>query len=279
MACEKHPSFENPPVIETVLGVQFDRLEGFRNAHLGAFWKTLEADWVNLADAPTLEPAFEEFGEGQVWGALGQLKLTQYPSSRLQIRNEAADRMIQLQNGRLHYNWLRQSEESEGLYPRYRILRPEFDDVLRQFQEFLANEQLGPFSPNQWEVTYVNHLPKGTVWKTPSDWGSVFVGLPGPFPQFDSPRLESFTAEWHFEIEPQQGRLHVHVAHARLASKAGQEILRLTLTARGAVAGEGTEGLDVNQGLNLGRSTIVNTFRNITSQIAHDYWRPIHDNA
>jgi hypothetical protein len=36
--------YENPPVVKTVLGVQFEPLATFSNAHLGAFWKRLDAD-------------------------------------------------------------------------------------------------------------------------------------------------------------------------------------------------------------------------------------------
>jgi hypothetical protein len=38
------PDYERPPVVETVLGVQFDPLPDLCNAHLGAFWGTLECD-------------------------------------------------------------------------------------------------------------------------------------------------------------------------------------------------------------------------------------------
>lgn len=45
------PSFERPPVIETMLGVQFQPLPALRSAHLGAFWKTLGEEWPVVLDA------------------------------------------------------------------------------------------------------------------------------------------------------------------------------------------------------------------------------------
>ena len=44
------PDYEHPPVVETVIGVQFDSLPELRNAHLGAFWKTVldTGEWHNL---------------------------------------------------------------------------------------------------------------------------------------------------------------------------------------------------------------------------------------
>ena len=70
MADSSLPAFRKPPVVETVLGVQFDPIPGFSNAHLGAFWKRLLAhensgsagEWRTLTDAPPIEPTFERFG-------------------------------------------------------------------------------------------------------------------------------------------------------------------------------------------------------------------------
>ena len=56
------PDYVDPPVVETILGVQFDPLASWRNAHLGVFWKTLNTDdWPNVSDAPPLQPQFERF--------------------------------------------------------------------------------------------------------------------------------------------------------------------------------------------------------------------------
>lgn len=116
---ERHPlpDYDNPPVVETVLGVQFDRLPGFKNGHLGAFWKSLDADeWPVVQDVPPLSPQFERFDKSANWAQGIQLQLTQDPACRLQIKNKDGDRMIQLQNNRLHFNWL---GEGGGRYPRY----------------------------------------------------------------------------------------------------------------------------------------------------------------
>lgn len=269
MTPTKLPSFKRPPVVETVLGVQFEH-PALQNAHLGAFWKTLGGQWGLVTDAPTLPPTFERFGESPQWGSLGgSLTLTQDPSARLQIRNEADDRMVQIQNGRLHYNWL---GRAGGPYPRYGTIRPEFDEILGLFRQFLVDEELGELRANQWEVTYVNHLPRGTVWNDAKDWQNVLVGLPGVWQEPGLVQLESFAGEWHFTIPPQQGRLHIQVAHAKKGPEPTDEILRLTLTARGPVAERSESGLTVDQGLNLGREVIVTAFRDVTSESARKYW-------
>lgn len=66
------PDYENPPVVETILGMQFDRLPALKNAYLGVFWKTLGQDeWPDVSDAPALEMQFERFTEAAQWPQVG----------------------------------------------------------------------------------------------------------------------------------------------------------------------------------------------------------------
>jgi uncharacterized protein (TIGR04255 family) len=269
MTSQKLPSFRNPPVVEVVLGVQFDPLPRFSTAHLGAFWKTLGPEWTGLEDVPPLPPQFERFTEGSAWQRLGlRLQLTDIPQTRLQIRHSDGARMIQIQNGRLHFNWLGQGGTE---YPRYsRMLRPAFDQLLSEFSQFVVNADVGSLELNQWEVTYVNQIAKGSLWQTPEDWPHVFPrllasqSLPGR-------RLESFGGEWHFVIEPARGRLHVRLQHARTEiGKEEVESVRMTMTARGGP--ESPEKPNIDGGLDLGHATIVQSFKDFTSNEAHALW-------
>jgi len=263
------PDYESPPVVETILGVQFEALAGWRNAHLGAFWKRLNTDdWPDVFDVPPLQPQFERFAESARWAMIGaQLTVTQDPSARLQIKKKEGDRMIQLQNNRLHFNWLGQAG---GQYPRYESIREGFVWVLEQFIEFVVREKVGDFRPNQWEVTYLNHIPKGTVWDTPNDWG-FFLPL-GAVPTIEHlVQGESFAGGWHFVIPEQRGRLHVQWQHGR-KSEPEEEVIVLTLTARGPVAGNENSVQAILDGLDLGRETIVRSFVAFTSEAANKYW-------
>ena len=265
------PDYENPPVAETVLGVQFDRLPGFRNAHLGAFWRSLDtAEWPVVQDVPPLPPQFERFEEAARWAKGAQLQLTQDPACRLQIKNKDGDRMIQVQNCRLHFNWL--GETGAG-YPRYDKVRDGFDAALRRFVEFVGQENVGDFQPNQWEVTYVNHILKGTVWNTPDDW--TFFRLLGPLPTIENlVQGESLNGEWHFQIPDKRGRLHVTWQLAKKADREEQddEFVRLSLTARGPLSRESENLQTIHDGLELGRATIVRSFRRLMNDEANQYW-------
>ena len=265
------PDYDNPPVIETVLGVQFERLPGLTNGHLGAFWKTLSAsEWPTVSDAPSLEPQFERFEQSARWVRGLHIQLTQDPTSRLQVKNKAGDRMIQVQNGRLHFNWL---GAVGGAYPRYEHVREGFDAALRSFLEFLTQEKVGEFRPNQWEVTYVNHIPKGSIWNTPNDWG-FFRPLNSVPTIADVAAAESFGGEWHFVIPKQRGRLHVQWQHVLNSGpeQEQQDGIRLTFTARGPAEEHDDLVQSVLNGLDLGRKTIVGSFTSLMSNEANNYW-------
>jgi len=260
------PDYENPPVVETILGVQFDRLPGFRSVHLGAFWEILgRTDWPQIADAPPLLQQFERFRGAANWGQLDlQLMMSQDASQRAQMKNQTGDRMIQVQNGRLHFNWMKQGEAK---YPKYEKVRDGFRDVLGKFTKFVRDLNLGSFCPNQWEVTYLNQIPAGTVWKVPSDWGFFRLlgtaAIPGD--------VESFDGAWHFAIPQDRGRLHVQWQHARQPGPTPKDIIVLNLTARGALESANTEDSMI-AGIDLGRETIVRAFPALMSDDANKYW-------
>src|SRR4051794_21592534 len=97
------PEYANPPVVETVLGVQFDRLPKMKNGHLGAFWGGLsQREWPAIGDAPPLSNQFETFADSSRWERAVHVEFTQDLSLRIQIKNADANRMIQIQNSRLH---------------------------------------------------------------------------------------------------------------------------------------------------------------------------------
>lgn len=270
MSEKRRDSFRRPPVIETVLGIQFNPIRGLTNAHLGAYWNSLGSEWPEVEDSPILGEQFEEFGERKFSPGAINLKFSQEPRCRLRIQKADHSRMIQVQNSRFHYNWLGQSGED---YPRYSTVRPEFDQELLKFKEFLKKSDFGDLEPNQWEITYVNHIKRGTIWQTPEDLGRVFTRFPMPFTTTDEQiQLANPSGNWRFEIVPKQGRLHVELQHGHLGSKNGEEAFVLKLTARGPLDQELPAWEAVKKGLDLGHNAIGDAFCDLTTKEAHQYW-------
>ena len=198
--------------------------------------------------------------------------LAKSPAIRLQIRNATNDGMLQIQNTRVIFNWLKKEGQA---YPRYPAIRQAFADRFRQFCRFLEEESLGLPQPNQWELTYLNHIPQGSVWKAVEDW--TFFQPFGPVSQVPgTTRLESRSGNWHFVIGENAGRLHISWQHGRKDD--GQEMIVLNLTARGPLPGSATDFNGVLSGLDLGHVAIVRSFAALIPD-ADKYWGQKHANG
>jgi uncharacterized protein (TIGR04255 family) len=269
MTKDNLPSFDHPPLIETVMGVQFDEIPSFTSAHLGWYWREfLGKHWTRTQETMPLVDQFESFGE-QSRLPFPTIRTTMRPSMpgpRVQFVNEADDRVIQIQSTRFLYNW----RKREAIYPRFKDLYPEFTTELRHFREFLRSASLGDVSLNQWEITYVNHIEKGQAWNTADDWHKI---LPGLFPaprKFSNTKLERESAEMTFEVIPERGRLHVRTSTGR-SQENGNELLELHLTARGPIV-PSNPTFSLDSGLELGHRVLVETFAGMASESAQRAW-------
>lgn len=124
--------------------------------------------------------------------------------------------------------------------------------------------------PNQWELTYVNHIPRGELWENPGDWHRILPGLLREPASASGIRLESTTGEWHYEIKPARGRVHLSVQHVKTLGGPGAEILAFQLLARGEVSDK--EGGSLADGLERGHDEISRLFITLTSPQAHRAW-------
>jgi uncharacterized protein (TIGR04255 family) len=256
-------SFERPPVAEVVLGVQFDPL-GMTNGHHGWFWKQyLGDDWPKSSDAPQLPDQIESFSPSTIEFPRVRFRIMQSPAmaERLQIVNVAGDHMVQVQDTRFIFNWVKKERD----YPRYGIVRRGFDECFGLFREFASKAKLNALKENQWEVTYVNLIPRGELWSTPADWPKIFPGLLRSTPRYGGTISEDQTCEWRSEIPEKRGRLHLSLQ--RQLTEASDSLC-VQLTARGAV----NEDTSLSAGLDLGREVIVSSFDDITSEQAHQHW-------
>jgi len=262
------PDFDRPPVVETVLSVQFERLAPMGVVHFGSLWQKFKPAFQRTEERPALEPAFERFTEPTAQRARLQFEAVEAPPlPRLWFVNEAGDEMIQVQNDRFIKNW--RKADANPSYPRYeKVVKPGFERDWELFKTFVAEEQLGDIKVNQCEVTYVNHIVSGDGWDKMDEVEKIFTFLAQPPADPVPGRAEDFVFHARFPICDEQerpiGRLHVEVQPA-LNNADNRPMYVLNLTARG-MCGEGIEFLDI------GRLWIVNTFRNITTKNMHIVW-------
>ena len=259
------PDFDRPPVVETVLSVQFDKLP-MQTGHLGLFGRKMRDSFPKAEDRIALPPVVEQFSEVPPPGVSIQFEALEAPRlPRLLLFNSAETELIQVQNDRFIKNWRKAKEQDE--YPHYEpVIKPAFERDFQEFQTFLQEEDLGPLKINQCEVTYVNHIVSDTGWKGLSDLGKIFAfwhGLDVPLAQ-----PEDLVIRVRFPITDEKdqriGRLHLDAQPALRASD-GIPMYVVNLTARGQV-GTGFEFFDI------GRKWIVKGFEKLTTPHMQEFW-------
>lgn len=261
------PSFDRPPVVETVLAVQFEPLTRVKVAHLGLLWNIYRESFPNATEHVPLEHEIEEFpADPARRDEVRVMSGDTFPVPRLSFRNDSGNEMIQVQHDRFAKNWRKTSNDE--VYPRYQqTIRPQFDRDYERFVKFLDELELGTPIINQCEVVYVNHIVSGDEWQSHSDINKVITFWKNPSWPTDS--LEDCGLLSRFIIrdlhENPVGRLIVEIQPA-LRNSDKRPMYIICLTARGIVG----NGLDF---LDLGREWIVRTFESITTSEMHRTWK------
>lgn len=257
------PSFDNPPVVETVLSAQFEPLTAIHAVHWGLFWHQVRDRFPKTEEKAAVPQAIESFESLQL--RIPRLRFEasdSVPPSRLMFINDAGTEMIQLQTDRFIRNWRKVSDRDK--YPRYEQLKPLFENDFAAFKAFLQAESLGAVNVTQCEVTYVNHIVAGDGWTNWTEAAEVFSFLS----KSDIPPEDcAFVARFPLADTSGKliGRLYLDVQPA-LSPTDGKQMYVMNLTARGLL-GSGLEFFD------LGRKSIVEAFARLTTPRMHQVWR------
>lgn len=260
------PDFSDPPVVETVLSVQFDRLSSLRTAHFGLYWNEIRGRFPVTEERVELSSVMERPpGQPPVGIGIQFEALQSPPVPRFWFANESGTELIQLQRDRYIKNWRKTGEGA--MYPRYERVKDGFERDFSAFQDFVTRHRLGKIRVNQCEVTYVNHIVAGQGWNSHSDIGKVFNTWRQPETVYPGP-AEELMFQAGFPMRDKNGafvgRLHATVQSVmRLAD--GVPMFRLDLTARGLI-GDDTTFFD------LGREWIVRSFKELTTPAMHTIW-------
>lgn len=248
-------AFEKPPVVETVLGVEFPTIQGWGVQHFGLYLASIRDRFPKFEPQPALSPTNATPGI--------QLQLGP-PSMRGWYIDSTETRVIQIQNDRFNYNW--RERPGNERYPMYESLRPEFQREWDHFRKFLLVAGLADITPVQGSVTYINHIPRGGGWETPNDLGRIikvwdqqhlpphlgrteFVNLSAAY-RLDSGRLV------RFEVQP----------GLRLADKT--EVVQLTVMVSGRL-----ESADLLSWFDSAQRELVQCFVDFTvDDIQRNVW-------
>jgi uncharacterized protein (TIGR04255 family) len=263
------PEFEDPPVSEVALSVQFAPLETWRSPHAGLYWSRISAHYPHTDTQPPLPSQTEKFG----------IEFWQRPMVRVEIANpdigrfwfvaDPPTKLIQVQRDRFIINW--RKVKGDETYPRYFAeMRPRFEREWREFKTFISEQKIGTIAVEQCEVTYVNELVQGKGWETFQDSVKLFAPWWKDGTDGFLPRPESLVLSGSFQFPEERGRLHFTAQHVRRQTDE-REAIQLLLIARGKPA-SGNDS-DILAWMDIGHEWIVRGFADLTSQQAHQLWK------
>ena len=257
------PDYDNPPVNEVVFGIQFKKLQNLRVPHAGILWEKLgRGKYPECKEMPPIAHTVESFK-----GVLPQSQsvtvesFVNPPLPRLFFISGVKNHLIQVQEDRLHLNWRKLKPDDE--YPRYVKLYPKFLESWNIFTTFVRELDLGSIEPDQYELTYVNQMPRGRGWVNLLDIHKVFRDFrPGPDDCF-LPEPENMSWRKTYRMPDDKGRLHVSMRLA-VSRESKDQLIIFDLTARGFAVDE------MDTWFAMAHEWIVKGFSDLTDESIQD---------
>jgi uncharacterized protein (TIGR04255 family) len=271
------PRFRNPPVSEVAIGVQF-QAPALNPVHLGLYYQRVKARFPSVLVQPPMSPAFETFGSVPtltfpffpvvpfpVMGGVGQFQ------PRMWFSSEDGSSLIQLQNGRLIFNW--RGCLQQNAYPHFEAVQAEFAKAYEELEALVTSEGLEGVAINQCELVYVNPLPVSVTGIPLSEPQRIFRIWSDARGDEWKEAMEdvSFKTRYRFNDKDGNpfGRLTVALSPG-WAPQDGSPSFQLELTARGQPIGEGRES--VTRFNDHAHQAIVRCFAAITTPEMHERW-------
>lgn len=258
------PEFAKPPVIETVLGVEFAPIDELGILAIGAFWDEIRHEYPLHQLMPPLQSIVD--AEGATKPIQIQVQLLSAPEARIWMINKDGTRLVQLQRNRLLFNWRKVAGNIE--YPRYASIRNLFASLWADFVAFLEDRGIDAPTILACEISYVNHLEIGREFARFEDVTRVFPfwGLrAGSF--LPAPEVGGF--HMSFPMPNEMGDLDVKLQPA-IRNADLKNILQFELSAKGLVKKGKIK--HAFRWLDVGHEWIVRGFTELTSPEMHAMW-------
>lgn len=262
------PDYQNPPLNEVVLGVQFAPAQGYQQIRAGEVWELYRANFPFVEEQPPLPPAFETFGLPFQANAFNFGLVAGAMHDRFWFLSQNKEELIQFQQDRLLHNW-RKVTDRDNTYSRFEKIIVDFETELHCLERYFDGISPQRLKCNQAEISYTNHISLDRE-GSPShagDWLRIFnFGDYEP----DDVSLVARRALRDSTGTP-YGRMIYEVSTASIPG-AGR-LLVVTLMVRGAPLDSSiASALDF---LKRGRDVIVEEFTSITTDSAHELWRRV----
>jgi uncharacterized protein (TIGR04255 family) len=247
----QYVSFDNPPVVEVVLGVRFDARGKFKIAHIGAFWATLRNTFPTVEDAPPLirgEPNLQAGIPPRTW-----------------LVTSDGGVLIQIQSDWFLLNW-KKSNDSQP-YPSYEVVKREFDGRFAEFLRFLEGERIN-ISYSEFELTYVNHISDANGLSEVGECALLIDHLRSTRKRF-LPSPSEINWRTSYLLPNGCGRLNI-IAQTGVLRSTGERLVRLDLQALGAPGGKPED--QMHEWFDMAHEWVTRGFADITVPRLHKIW-------
>jgi uncharacterized protein (TIGR04255 family) len=256
------PDFDNPPAVETALGVRFATLPGWNVFHYGLMLQEFREDYPKQElRLPIGIPVTISFPPADSSDFAGM-------PVRCWFVNQQSTELIQVQSDYFVRNW-RKLEHSQQ-YLHYEEARPKFERDWLRFLRFLTEQRLPIPDAWQCEIAYVNQFVRGREWKDFDQLDALYPiwrKLPGRKLLSQTQTVNFVTA---YQLPNNRGVLQFSSQPA-IRKDDGAEIIQLTVNAIGKPDSSTTEG--ILNWLDDAHAAVVEGFKEFTSDEAHKIWR------
>lgn len=258
---ENLPDFENPPINEVVMGVQFAPVQGYQQINAGEVWNLFKKDFPIVQEQPAIPPSFETFGFTSPPISFGFMSGANH--DRFWFLKDDQRQIIQFQQDKFLHNWRKVGIDEEK-YPRFENIISNFSAELKTLEVYFQKNFSTPsISVNQCEIAYINFIYKSDVGDIPLNEIFAFLNFE------NEPNELSCSFSKHIlnpKGEP-RGRVVCNIEQG-VGPKGPMH--RLSITAKGAPNGNGIS--DALLFIQEGREKIVHLFKEITSPTVHKLW-------
>jgi len=146
-------ALENPPVVETSLGIQFSDLSGWSLLHHGLFYSAISERFPIYKAREPFPVLIETFPISQ---KVGVIKFSSgVADCRAEYASEDESMLVSIQKNRFSFHWNR---SPDGGYPRYETNSEVCKSEYNAFVEFCQRENLGAVKPVLCEAMYLNRI-------------------------------------------------------------------------------------------------------------------------
>lgn len=262
------PKFDNPPVIESVLGVEFEPLLKWGAPHFGLYWQDIRSEFPYSSTQAPLPSRTELFGEPVKEEVSILFPLGGSPQIRCWFSDESKSTLIQVQRDHFLCNWRKTPSDSQ--YPHFHNTKLRFEEEWKRFEHFVKSEQLGELNVKQCEVSYINHIELEAGWQGLTSLGDIFPCWAGKGTDGFLSSPDTVVINTSYIIPENRGRLRLSLEPVFRHADA-KELIQFTVTAM--VIPKATDSAQVMETIELGHEWTVRGFTDFTSAKMHSEWQ------